>query len=57
VTPQVGQQLQGSKADGSTMVATITRVSDKTVTLDANAPLAGKDLTFEIGVVKILPVP
>jgi len=57
VTPQVGQQLQGSKADGSTMVATITRVSDKTVTLDANAPLAGKDLTFEIGLVKILPVP
>ena len=56
-TPQVGQQLRGSKADGSTMMATITKISDKTVTLDANVPLAGKDLTFEIGLVKILPVP
>jgi len=56
-TPQVGQQLRGSKADGSTMMATITKISEKTVTLDANVPLAGKELTFEIGLVKILPVP
>lgn len=55
--PQVGQQLRGTKADGSTMVATITKISDKTVTLDANIPLAGKDLTFEIGLVKILQTP
>jgi peptidylprolyl isomerase len=55
--PQIGQQLQGSKADGSTMKATITKISDKTVTLDANVPLAGKELTFEIGLVKILPAP
>ena len=55
--PQIGQQLQGSKADGSTMVATVTKISDKTVTLDANVPLAGKELTFEIGLVKILPAP
>jgi FKBP-type peptidyl-prolyl cis-trans isomerase 2 len=55
--PQIGQQLQGSKADGSTMMATVTKISDKTVTLDANVPLAGKELTFEIGLVKILPAP
>ena len=55
--PQVGQQLRGTKTDGSTMIATITRISDKTVTLDGNVPLAGKDLTFEIGLVKILPAP
>jgi len=57
MAPQVGQQLRGTKADGTTMVATITKISDKTVTLDGNVPLAGKDLTFEIGLVKILPVP
>jgi len=57
VIPQVGQQLQSSQKDGSVMVATITKVSDTTITLDANNPLAGKDLTFEIGLVKILPVP
>jgi FKBP-type peptidyl-prolyl cis-trans isomerase 2 len=57
VTPQVGQQLQGTKADGSIMVASITKISDKAVTLDANTPLAGKDLTFEIELIKILQVP
>jgi peptidylprolyl isomerase len=57
VTPQVGQQLQGSQEDGTTMVATITKVSDQTITVDANIPLAGKDLTFDIGLVKILPAP
>lgn len=55
--PQVGQQLRGTKADGTTMFATIRKVSDAIVTLDGNAPLAGKDLTFEIGLVKILPAP
>lgn len=55
--PQVGQQLRGTKSDGTTMFATIRKVSDATVTLDGNAPLAGKDLTFEIGLVKILPAP
>ena len=57
VTPQVGQQLQGSQADGSVMRATITKISDKTVTLDGNIPLAGKELTFDIELIKILPAP
>jgi FKBP-type peptidyl-prolyl cis-trans isomerase 2 len=35
------------------MIYTITKVDDKTVTLDANPPLAGKDLTFEIKLVEI----
>jgi peptidylprolyl isomerase len=53
VTPQVGMQLQQTGGDGSVIVATITKVSDTTITLDANPPLAGKDLTFEIELVKI----
>jgi peptidylprolyl isomerase len=53
VTPQVGMQLQQTGDDGSVIVATITKVSDTTITLDANPPLAGKDLTFEIELVKI----
>jgi len=51
--PEVGQQLQSKADNGSTIVATITKVSETTVTLDANHPLAGKDLTFEIELVKI----
>jgi peptidylprolyl isomerase len=37
------------------MVVTIIKVTDNTsVTIDANHPLAGKDLTFELELVKIL---
>ncbi len=53
LTPQVGQQLQMTRPDGGMIVVTITKVSDTTVTIDANHPLAGKDLTFEIELVKI----
>ncbi len=34
------------------MIVQITEVTDDTVTLDANHPLAGKDLTFEIELVE-----
>lgn len=54
MTPQVGQQLQSTQNNGSIIKATITKVTDTTVTVDANHPLAGKDLTFEIELVKIL---
>jgi peptidylprolyl isomerase len=54
LTPQVGQQLVVTQQDGRQIIVVITEVSDKTVTIDANHPLAGKDLTFEIELVKIL---
>jgi peptidylprolyl isomerase len=53
LTPEVGQQLGVKRSDGGTSIVTITSVSDNTVTIDANHPLAGKDLTFEIELVKI----
>jgi FKBP-type peptidyl-prolyl cis-trans isomerase 2 len=45
----VGAQLQLSNG----LRATVTAVSDETVTLDANHELAGKALTFEIELVSI----
>ena len=51
--PEIGQQLQGSQPDGQVVVATVTDVSESSVTLDANHPLAGKDLTFDIQLVAI----
>ena len=51
--PEIGQQLQGRQADGQVIVATVTDVSESSVTLDANHPLAGKDLTFDIQLVAI----
>ena len=53
VTPEVGQQLVVRQPDGREIVVTITEVSDETVTVDANHPLAGKDLMFEIELVNI----
>lgn len=53
IEPQVGQQLQMKQA-GQDFVVTVTEVSDETVRLDANHPLAGKDLTFELELVEIV---
>lgn len=51
--PQVGMQLQAGQGDEQ-FVVMITDVQDETVTLDANHPLAGKDLNFEITLVEIV---
>ena len=51
--PEVGQQLQMQQTNGRTTVVIVTDVSKKTITVDANHPLAGKDLTFEIKLVEI----
>ncbi|UCD58741.1 MAG: peptidylprolyl isomerase [Candidatus Hydrogenedentota bacterium] len=52
--PKVGQQLQMRQAQGQVIVVTVTEVSESSVMLDANHPLAGKDLTFEIQLVGIV---
>ena len=51
--PEVGQQLQISQPDGQTILVKVIDVSESSVTLDANHPLAGKDLTFDIELVEI----
>jgi len=52
--PQIGEQLQSVQEDGRRINVFIIDVSEKTVTLDANHPLAGRDLTFELELVEIL---
>ncbi len=53
ITPEVGQHLEITQEDGSSFPVIITAVTDEEVTLDANHPLAGHDLTFEIKLVAI----
>lgn len=52
IDPEIGQQLQMSQ-DGQVAVVTVADVSEEGVTLDANHPLAGRDLTFELELVGI----
>ena len=51
--PEVGEQLQGPRPDGGTGVCTVTNVTNTTITVDFNSPLAGKNLTFEIKLISI----
>lgn len=53
-SPAVGRQFQMFRADGQPVTVTITGMGDKTVTLDCNHPLAGKDLVFDITLEEIL---
>jgi peptidylprolyl isomerase len=52
--PEVGQRLQLENKEGRSLVVLITHVEDASITLDANHPLAGKDLNFEISLVEIV---
>jgi FKBP-type peptidyl-prolyl cis-trans isomerase SlyD len=47
---EVGMVLQASDGYGQPRLVTITEVKDTEVVIDANHPMAGKDLTFSITV-------
>ncbi|MFA7382786.1 MAG: FKBP-type peptidyl-prolyl cis-trans isomerase [Desulfurivibrionaceae bacterium] len=51
--PEVGQKLQMGGPNGELVVVTVVGVTEDVVVLDANPPLAGKDLTFELELVAI----
>ena len=53
LTPEVGMQLQSNGQDGSTILVTIVKVEEDKIVVDANHPLAGKDLLFDIEVLEI----
>ena len=50
----IGTQLQMQTPDGRPVQVTVAEVNEEQVILDANHPLAGKDLTIEIELVEIV---
>ena len=53
IDPQVGMQLESVQSDGRKVAVQINEIREKTIVLDANHPLAGKELIFDIEVVEI----
>ena len=51
--PQIDQKLQMGGPNGEMVVVTVTGLTDEVITLDANPPLAGKDLIFDLELVAI----
>ena len=53
VSPEIGMQLHMNNADGQQFPVVVTGLTDDAVILNANHPLAGKDLIFDLELVEI----
>ncbi|MEX0945676.1 MAG: peptidylprolyl isomerase [Balneolaceae bacterium] len=53
IEPQIGMQLQVNQPDGQPIPVRITDINDSELKLDANHPLAGEDLKFDIELVNV----
>lgn len=53
IDPQVGMGLMAQNPDGSERPLRVAEVGDSYIVVDANHPLAGKDLIFELELMEI----
>ncbi len=54
VEPRVGDQLELKQPEGGTVEVVVSGIQGDSITLDANHPLAGRSLNFDIELVEIL---
>jgi len=52
--PEIGQRLEIPQVNDQKIIVTVTEVTESKVTLDANHPLAGKELTYNIQLIEII---
>ncbi len=52
--PEIGQIVQMYRPDGKSFIVTVVDITDEFFKMDANHPLAGKDLTFDLELVEIV---
>lgn len=53
IKPEVGMPLMAQLPDGGQQQLVIAEVREESIVVDANHPLAGKDLVFDVEVVEI----
>ncbi|MBW6509953.1 MAG: peptidylprolyl isomerase [Desulfuromonadales bacterium] len=53
LSPEAGQQFQTQMQDGTPLLLTVKAVSEDKITLDANHPMAGKALNFDLEVIEV----
>jgi peptidylprolyl isomerase len=51
--PKVGQMLQAERPDNTMIHMIVIDIAESSIKVDANPPLAGKTLNFEIELVEI----
>ena len=54
IKPEVGMGLMAKNPDGSEQPLRVAEVNDDHIVIDANHPLAGHDLTFDLELVEIM---
>jgi peptidylprolyl isomerase len=52
--PKIGDRLRLHRKDGHAMGVSVIDISESRMTIDANHPLAGEDLTFDIQLIEII---
>ncbi|WP_121665395.1 FKBP-type peptidyl-prolyl cis-trans isomerase [Mesonia aquimarina] len=53
IEPEVGMGLVSKNPDGTERQLRVAEVKDEAIVVDANHPLAGQDLTFEVELIEI----
>jgi len=53
IEPEVGMDLQMQGSEGQPLPVKITVVAESTITIDANHPLAGQNLNFELELISV----
>jgi peptidylprolyl isomerase len=53
IVPEIGQQIQLAGPNNQPIIVKVVGLSEDSVQLDANPPLAGRDLTFDLELISI----
>jgi len=53
IDPQEGDRLEIKQDEGENIPVTVTKITEEALTIDANHPLAGQDLVFDLELVEI----